>query len=75
MKKYKSTIYNRNKCKPAIWRKFSDNQRRVYNYVYETAAQSIIAHPKAPKHSQMEWATVKHNAACIAAFALCVVKV
>jgi len=54
------------------WRKWDDDQRRVFNGTYDWVHdnQSVTTHPKAPKHSAAQWKTVAWNVAWIAADAL-----
>lgn len=59
-------IENRWNCGRGIWKKFSENQQEIYNNV-RSYKQSIVVHPKTalPK---VEWDTISHNFACIAAW-------
>ena len=59
-------IENRYRVPKAIWNKFSDAQRVVYNNIRCNKMEFMI-HPDT-KISPIEWDTISHNFACVAAW-------
>lgn len=58
-------------CAKGIWRKLDEFQRRVWVAMWErTADQAFFLHPKTKRLPPAQWATVRHNMACEAAWAL-----
>lgn len=50
------------------WKKWNDNQRRAFNYVYDSMAdQRLFIHPKATPALDEHWNTTRWNAAWMAA--------
>ena len=60
-------IENRYGCPAAMWRKFKPEQKVVYNNVRAIGKMDLMSHPTA-KISIIEWQTIAHNFACIAAW-------
>lgn len=64
------TISNKHKCPSNLWRKFSNNEKRVYNTMFEDLTQEHMTHPKSAHIPRDHWATIRHNASCLAAWSL-----
>lgn len=59
------TQKNKFKCSSALWRKFTEKQREVYNNI--RAIDNSIIHPGVPLDSNV-FNTISHNYACLAAW-------
>lgn len=61
-----STIENRYNCPKALWRKFSEKRKIVYNNIRAHKKEFVI-HPDT-EINRKEWETISHNFACLAAW-------
>lgn len=63
-------IKNKYKCPLSLWKKLSEEARKVYNDVMEASLrnQNIMTHPKMEKMPKAQWDTICHNFACYAAW-------
>jgi hypothetical protein len=59
-------VENRHKVPKALWKKFSEKQRVVYNNM-RSHKMNIMVHFDT-KISPKEWDTISHNFACMAAW-------
>lgn len=61
-------VENTHKVPKSQWRKWSNHQRRVFNFVYHVMAdQRLFSHPMAAMQTDECWKTTRWNAAWIAA--------
>lgn len=62
-------IANKYKCTIAIWRKFTDFEKKTYNSMMAFLRyQKSISHPDSPKQTAEQWETTRHNVAYLIAF-------
>lgn len=63
-------VSNKHKVPQVTWRRWSNEARRIFNYVMHAmrpSCQWIFMHPKAALLAKAEWQTVRWNAAWMAA--------
>jgi hypothetical protein len=55
-----------------LWKSFGETGQKAYNGVMQQSEMKIefIAHPKMPPMAMEHWATLRHNFACFAAWAV-----
>ena len=68
----KTIIENKYNCSKPIWRKFSNEQKLLWNMIMDCTlySQKLIAHPQSPVLQHSHWETICYNIACEAAWAL-----
>lgn len=62
-------VPNKHKVPQKLWKGFKDGQA-VYNEVYSSAKRQAIIDPNSAGCTQKQWDVIRHNFACLAAWAV-----